>query len=158
MVKGSGFAHERRLEHQVGFDAEIEALKIHHSTVPCGGGESFVDMEAKHFIVVSLEADGHGKRRVDARGPSEFGFRELFTSALNDEFLPKFVAVSQNGFLEINGNFPVLEQASRRVYLDHGLFAEVVKLLLRSCPLGVEVLAGHIVSGVVEVSAKGAPR
>ena len=56
MVKRIGFAHERRLEHQVGLDAKIEFFQVFNGPIPRFGGEPFVDMEPQDFVVVSLES------------------------------------------------------------------------------------------------------
>ena len=93
MVEGVGLAHERRFEHQVGFDAEVEFLQVRYCSVPRFRGEAFVHMEPKHLVIVSLQANGDGELRIDGGGPCEFLFRHLFASALNDELFPEFSAV-----------------------------------------------------------------
>ena len=65
VIQGIGLAHERGFEHQVGLDSEIEGLKIGHGAVPRSSGESFVDVETEHFIVVGFQANGYRERRVD---------------------------------------------------------------------------------------------
>ena len=115
-------------------------------------------MEAQHFIIVGFEADGDGEGVVDGGRPTEFLFGKLFAAALNDEFLAKFCAISEHRFLEGHGDFPVFKQASGSVDLDHRLVFEIVKFRLGGGPLSMQVIVGHIVSCIIEITAKGATR
>ena len=115
-------------------------------------------MEAQHFIIVGFEADGDGEGLVDGGRPTEFLFSQLFAAAFNNEFLAQFCAISQHRFLEGHGYFPVFKQAPGSVDLDHRLVFEIVKFRLGGGPLSVQVVVGHIVSCIVEITAKGATR
>ena len=115
-------------------------------------------MEAQNFIIVGFEADGDREGVVDGGRPTEFLFSQLFAAALNDEFLAKFCAISEHRFLEGHRDFPVFKEAPGSVDLDHRLVFEIVKFRLGGGPLGVQVIVGHIVPCIVEITAKGATR
>ena len=113
-------------------------------------------MEPQDFVIVGLQSNRYGEIRVDGRRPSELLLGELFTTALDDEFLVHLGAVPKHGFLEFNGNFPVFQQAARGVDLDHRLVLEILKLGLGRFPLRMKVLVGHVVPCVVEIAAERA--
>ncbi len=61
VVQSISLAHERRLEHQVGFHAQTGLFEVGHRAIIGSYAEPFVDVEAQYFVIVGFEADGHSE-------------------------------------------------------------------------------------------------
>ena len=148
--------HERRLEQQIGLDAQVVVAQGLDRPLPLAGGEALVAVELEHLVIVCLQADGHSAAGVSLGNPGHLVWRAHLGAGLDDQVKSPLMGLGEDGLLPVEWILAVLEEGSRSVDLHHRTAFEIVRLLLRILPLGVQVGAGHVVAHVVEISAEGA--